>query len=177
MGAVGYHSPFLYQLLSLLSLSPVSLALTIADYPLTSNSPNLHLIKRSTPALNQNSNSSQNSGMLTLSTESKNIGYDLTTVGIEPATWDAGHNGSNLVYSVCLGLVLFVISLVTLAGNVITILAVKTVHSLRVSKTNYLIVSLACADLMVSTVTVLSAINCTKNFFLPLIVQKTSFCH
>ena len=53
------------------------------------------------------------------------------------------------IYNISLAMVLFVISIVTLLGNVITILAVKTVHNLR-SKTNYLIVSLACADLMVS---------------------------
>ena len=69
--------------------------------------------------------------------------------GSEDELFSEGGPGA-LVYSVCLGLVLFLISLVTLVGNVITIIAVKTVHSLRISKTNYLIVSLACADLMVS---------------------------
>ena len=64
-----------------------------------------------------------------------------------------GHQSAKMetsgLYRISIALLLFVISIVTLAGNSITVYAVKKEKSLR-SKTNYLVVSLACADLMVS---------------------------
>ncbi|XP_038046570.1 D(1) dopamine receptor-like [Patiria miniata] len=65
-------------------------------------------------------------------------------------TAPAGEGGRTVAENVLMGITLYAITVCSIVGNILVIVAVLTVRRLRSSITNYFIVSLACADLMVS---------------------------